>query len=59
VLELVFESVDGPPVLESEEEALARPLEPGADGRFEFRFENLAENWNYRVPAVRVIRVGY
>jgi hypothetical protein len=58
-LRLAFESVSGAVVLESDEEALRAPLEPGQERLFVFRFENLPEDWNYRVPAVEIRSVGY
>jgi hypothetical protein len=58
-LRLSFNSFDGGIVLESEEEALRVPLPPGEARRFTFRFENLPTGWNYRVPDIEVLRVGY
>ncbi len=60
-LKLVFSSFEGESVLEAEEEGLTpgRPLIPGATARFSFRFENIPSGWNYRVPDVEVIRIGY
>lgn len=57
-LRLSFRSVGGEPVLESDDEALTLPLDPGGERRYVFRFENLPGEWDYRVPDVRVIRVG-
>ena len=60
-LKLVFSSFEGESVLEAEEEGLTpgRSLIPGATARFSFRFENIPSGWNYRVPDVEVIRIGY
>ena len=35
------------------------PLEPGTEYRFELAFENLPRTWNYRVPAMEVVKVAY
>ena len=55
---LTFRSVEGDPILESSEEALERPLDPGGGRRYVFRFENLPPDWDYRVPVVTLVRVG-
>lgn len=57
-LRLSFLDSNRDPVLESDEEALRSPLAPGAERRYVFRFENLPPAWDYRVPAIRVVRVG-
>jgi hypothetical protein len=36
-----------------------RPLEPGTEFRFDFSFENLPRNWNYRIPIAEVTKVAY
>ncbi len=58
-LNLAFNSFDGDVVLESEEQGLGSPLHPGQERRFTFRFENLPADWNYRVPDVEIIQIGY
>ena len=58
-LNLAFNSFDGDVVLESEEQGLQAPLPPGEEQRFTFRFENLPTGWNYRVPDVEIVRIGY
>jgi hypothetical protein len=58
-LSLAFKDYDGMTILESEGEALRSALPPGETRRYEFRFENLPDGWNFRIPDVRVRRVGY
>ena len=58
-LNVAFNDFDGGVVLESREQGLRSPLLPGEERRYSFRFENLPPEWNYRVPEVRVIRIGY
>lgn len=58
-LRLEFLDADGGVVHEDEGEALRSPLPPGETRRYEFRYENLPETWNYRIPGVSVARVGY
>ena len=60
-LKLTFTDYDGVSIQESEEEALATggPLVPGARRRFSYRFENLPNNWNFRVPIGEIVRLGY
>lgn len=58
-LSVTFRSVEGEAVLESIEEALRTPLGPGARRLYEFRFENLSPQWNFRVPDIAVERVGF
>ena len=60
-LHLTFTDYDGASILESEEEALATggPLVPGERRRFSYRFENLPNNWNFRVPIGEIVRLGY
>ncbi len=36
-----------------------RPLDPGTEFRFNFSFENLPREWNYRIPIAEVTKVGY
>ena len=57
-LRLTFRSVEGDAILEATESALDTPLEPGAQRRYVFRFENLPPEWDYRVPEVSIVRVG-
>lgn len=59
-LSLSFADANGESVMDFEGEALdVPPLPPGEARRYVFRFENLPSEWNYRVPEVRVVRVGY
>ena len=60
-LKLVFNSYEGEPVLEAEEQGLTpgRPLPPGETARFSLRFENIPTGWNHRVPEVEIIRIGF
>ncbi len=60
-LKLTFTDYDGVSIQESEEEALAPggPLAPGESRRFSYRFENLPNNWNFRVPIGEIVRLGY
>ena len=58
-LNLAFNSFDGDVVLESDEQGLGSPLPPGQERRYTFRFENLPADWNYRVPDVEIIQIGY
>jgi hypothetical protein len=58
-LNLSFNGYDGEVVLESPEQGLRSPLPAGEDRRYSFRFENLPEGWNYRVPDVDIVRIGY
>ncbi len=58
-LNLAFNSFDGEAVMESQEQGLRSSLPAGEDRRYSFRFENLPPEWNYRVPDVRIIRIGY
>jgi hypothetical protein len=58
-LNLAFMSFDDTVVLESQEEGLTMPLQPGEDRLYTFRFENLPPEWNYRVPVVSVLSAGY
>jgi len=56
---LSFRGVGGEAVLESAEQAVSVPLAPGQEGRYVFRFENLPPEWDYRVPDVTILRVGF
>ena len=58
-LNLAFNSFDGEVVMESEERGLRSPLPAGEERRYSFRFENLPPEWNYRIPDVRIIQIGY
>ena len=58
-LYLAFQNYDGETVQESEGEALRTPLPPGESREYEFRFENLPDAWNFRIPVINVRRVGY
>ena len=40
-------------------EAKQRPLNPGMEYHFEIAFDNLPRTWNYRPPAMQVVKVGY
>lgn len=56
---LTFRSVEGVPIVQSTEAGIAAPLEPLAQRRYVFRFENLPAEWDYRVPDVSIVRVGF
>ncbi len=58
-LNVAFNSFDGDIVLESAEQGLRSSLPAGEERRYSFRFENLPPEWNYRVPDVQIIRIGY
>ena len=60
-LKLTFSSYEGEPILESEEQGFTSsdPLLPGEIVRFSLRYENIPEGWNFRVPEVQIIRIGY
>lgn len=59
-LHLRFTDTGGATVMDFEGEALSvPPLPPGEAHRYVFRFENLPPEWNYRVPEVSVVQVGY
>ena len=60
-LKLTFTDYDDGSIQESEEEVLATrgPLAPGERQRFSYRFENLPNNWNFRVPIGEIVRLGY
>jgi hypothetical protein len=58
-LHLEFKGDDGATIFASDGEALRMSLPPGEARRYEFRFENLSEEWNFRIPEVTVRRVGY
>jgi hypothetical protein len=58
-LRLVFEDYDGATVLRFEGEALRSTLPPGDNRDYEFRFENLPDEWNFRIPVVEILRLGY
>ena len=60
-LKLTFTDYDRGSIQESEEEVLATrgPLAPGERRRFSYRFENLPNNWNFRVPIGEIVRLGY
>ena len=61
-VKMQFADYDGKPIQEGVHEAYEakqRPLEPGAEYRFEIAFEDLPRTWNYRPPAMQVVKVGY
>ena len=58
-LHLAFQDYDEETVHEFDGEALRNPLPPGESRTYEFRFENLPDEWNFRIPVVDVRRVGY
>jgi hypothetical protein len=61
-VKMTFTDFDGKPIQESVQRAydnMRKPLDPGAQHRFEVSFENLAKNWNYRIPLVEVVKTGY
>ena len=61
VLKFTFTDYDGASIQVSEQEALdtGGPLAPGEHRRFSYRFENLPNNWNFRVPIGEIVRLGY
>lgn len=61
-LKMSFTDFSGKPIQESVErgyDTRQKPLEPGAQYRFEINFENLPRTWNYRIPIVEVVKLGY
>ena len=57
-----FTDFDGKPVQETVNrvfEPFQKPIDPGTSYRFEVNFENLPRTWNYRVPVVEVVKIGY
>lgn len=61
-VKMTFIDYDGKPIQETTHRAyenIERPLEPGAQHRFEVNFENLPKGWNYRIPKVEVVKIGY
>jgi hypothetical protein len=58
-LHLAFHDSAGAVVYEETGEALRVALPADETRRYEFRFENLPETWNFRIPTVTVARLGY
>lgn len=61
-LKMTFTDNQGKTVQESTHTAFSprrKPLDPGAQYRFEVNFENLPRTWNYRVPMTQIVRIGY
>jgi hypothetical protein len=61
-LKMVFMDYEGKSVQENVEkgyEVTQKPLQPGADYRFEINFENLPKTWNHRIPQIQVVKVAY
>src|SRR5688572_22937580 len=61
-VKMVFTDFEGKPVQESVHRAFEptqKPLVPGTEYRFEVNFENLPRSWNYRLPVIQVVKVGY
>ena len=61
-VKMTFKDFDGKPIHEYSQKILnsnQRPVDPGADFRFEIRQENLPRGWNYRVPSTEVTKLGY
>ena len=61
-LKLVFLDYEGKPLQEHVERAIdvpQKPVVPGGTYRFEINFENLPRTWNYRIPTVEIIKVGF
>jgi hypothetical protein len=61
-LKMQFADYNGNPIQEGVHpafEAKQRPLAPGAEYHFEIAFEDLPRTWNYRPPAMQVVKVGY
>lgn len=58
-MHLAFHDLAGGTVHEFDGDALRSTLPAGESRPFEFRFENLPEEWNRAVPLVEVRRIGY
>jgi hypothetical protein len=61
-VKMTFTDFDGKPIQETVERAYDNPrkaLNPGTQHRFEVNFENLPKGWNYRIPIVEVVKIGY
>jgi hypothetical protein len=61
-VKMTFTDFDGNAIQETVQRAydnVRKPLEPGTQHRFEVNFENLPKNWNYRIPVVEVVKIGY
>ena len=58
-LRLTFDDSAGTPVHEFVGDGLSSPLQPDETGSYEFSFENLPAEWNFALPRVEVLRVGY
>jgi hypothetical protein len=61
-VKMTFIDYDGKPIQETVERAYEnarKPLEPGVQHHFEVNFENLPKGWNYRIPNVEVVKIGY
>ncbi len=58
-LNVRFNGFDGAVVMESPEQGLRSPLPPGEERRYSFSFDNVPLDWNYRVPDIRITRIGY
>jgi len=61
-VKMTFKDFDGKTIHEYSQKILnsnQRPVDPGAEFRFEIRQENLPRGWNYRVPSTEVTKLGY
>ncbi len=61
-VKMVFSDYDGKSIQESVQKAFEpkqKPLVPGSQYRFEINFENLPKTWNYHVPSIEVVKIGY
>ena len=61
-VKMTFTDYEGKPVQETVERAYEnarKPLDPGAQHRFEVNFDKMPKNWNYRIPLVEVVKIGY
>ena len=59
---MTFTDFDGKSIQESVQRAYdnrRKPLDPGAQHRFEVNFENLPKTWNYKIPLVEVVKIAY
>lgn len=61
-VKMTFTDFDGKSIHEYTDTAFElrrRPLDPGTEFRFNFSFENLPRDWNYRIPIAEVTKVAY
>lgn len=58
-LRLAFQDYGEATVQEFDGEALQSSLAPSESRAYEFRFESLPDEWNFRIPMVEIRGVGY